>query len=163
MSVLYLDFDGVLHPSDVYLIDGLPVLQGDQEHLGLFCWVHPLEILLAEFPEVEIRLSTSWVDRVSFEYAKEQLPATLQARVTGATWESRTERYDHMTRYEQILADAEAHGIRDWVAIDDNDFGWPDAERKRLVRTYGNRGISDPVAQGDLYARLKWITGRVET
>lgn len=134
MSVLYLDFDGVLHPSDVYLIDGLPVLQGDQEHLGLFCWVRPLEILLAEFPEVEIRLSTSWVARVSFEYAKEQLPASLQARVTGSTWESRTEQYDRQTRYEQILGDAEAHGIRDWAAIDDNDFGWPDAERKRLVR-----------------------------
>lgn len=159
MSVLYLDFDGVLHPSDVYLIDGLPVLQGDQEHLGLFCWVRPLEILLVEFPEVDIRLSTSWVARVSFEYAKAQLPAYLQTRVTGATWIGGAD-FDRQTRYQQILSDAHANEITDWVSIDDDNFGWPDAERQRLVHTYGNRGISDPVAQGNLYERLKWITGR---
>jgi hypothetical protein len=45
--ILFLDFDGVLHPDAVYLERGRPVLRADGE---LFMWAHHLVDALASAP-----------------------------------------------------------------------------------------------------------------
>jgi len=54
--LLFLDYDGVLHPDEVYLKRGRPVLRGPGE---LFMWV-PHLLSAIEGADVRIVLSTSF-------------------------------------------------------------------------------------------------------
>jgi len=150
--ILFLDFDGVLHPSEVYLVEGKPVLMYEGE---LFMWAHHLEQILACRLDVRIALSTDWVRRFGFERAKAYLPAYLQKRVIGATWHSgitaegggfalQETWYDLATRYQQIARYVERARVQEWVAIDDDDVGWPESERHHLVHTKEWLGLGDP-------------------
>jgi hypothetical protein len=83
--ILFLDFDGVLHPDAVYLERGRPVLRADGE---LFMWSRHLLDALASAPHVRIVLSTSWARELRFARARDYLPADLRPRVIGSTWHS---------------------------------------------------------------------------
>ena len=79
--ILFLDFDGVLHPvgGDVAPLEYAPVLVQ----------------LLAPHSNVHIVLSTSWVGTFGFDNTRAMLPLELQHRVVGATYRSPLERYLH--------------------------------------------------------------------
>lgn len=151
--ILFLDFDGVLHPSEVYLERGRPVLRAEG---ALFMWAPLLEAVLADFPEVRIVLSTSWARELRFSRARRYLPPGLRARVIGATWHSAMKIdpegfhhlhltwWDQATRYEQIKRYATRASLKQWVAIDDMPEGWDEAYRDRLVQTDSYVGLSDP-------------------
>ena len=62
--ILFLDFDGVLHPARAVMGQQGPELAGDG---SLFMWAEPLAELLAERPHVQIVLSTSWARHLPFE------------------------------------------------------------------------------------------------
>ncbi|WP_240189644.1 HAD domain-containing protein [Azonexus hydrophilus] len=83
--ILFLDFDGVLHPDAVYFVRGRPTLRAKGE---LFMWAGALVDLLTEHPDVRIVLSTSWVRALRFNRARSYLPAELRRCVIGATWHS---------------------------------------------------------------------------
>lgn len=84
-KVLYLDFDGVLHPDAVFMTKKGPTLRAEG---SLFMWADLLMEALEEFPHVQIVLSTSWVRHLGFSRARSYLPAPLKTRVIGATWHS---------------------------------------------------------------------------
>jgi hypothetical protein len=65
--ILFLDYDGVLHPEQVYLVDGRPKFRGEGT---LFMWAPILIKALSPFPKVKIVLSTSWVRLRGFNRAK---------------------------------------------------------------------------------------------
>ncbi len=127
MTVLFLDFDGVLHPDEVYLQRGKPVLRCDGYSL--------------------------------FEHADRQ---ALQERVIGATWHSKGAFGGHYTwgawsqttRYEQIMTYVLRHRLANWIAIDNDDHGWPDDKRHHLVHTDDWGGLGDVSAQADLIGKL---------
>ena len=81
--ILFLDFDGVLHPDAVYLERGRPVLRADGE---LFMWSRYLVDVLASAPQIRIVLSTSWARELRFNRARDYLTAELRPMVIGATW-----------------------------------------------------------------------------
>lgn len=83
--ILFLDYDGVLHSSEVYLVRRQPVLR-DEPGMTLFQHAPLLIEALASRPDIKIVLSTSWVARLGYDRAKGYLPVALQARVIGATW-----------------------------------------------------------------------------
>ena len=56
--ILYLDFDGVLHPDEVYIVKDKVVLRAEGR---LFMWADRLAEALADRPAVRVVLSTSWV------------------------------------------------------------------------------------------------------
>lgn len=159
MPVLYLDFDGVLHPSEVYLKNGAPTLICTDPDASLFCWVPILENILSDFSHIQIRLSTSWVRVKSFDYAKLQLPESIQERVTGGTFHRHLNKleFESWTRFQQIKADAHRQGIIRWIAIDDDSFGWPQEEWHRLVKTDGDHGLLEGRVQRSLREKLKWL------
>lgn len=138
--ILYLDFDGVLHPDDVFLEAGKPVLRPDPAYgipdwVELFSFCPILEEALAPHPEIRIVLSTSWAAHLGFEAARDALPAGLRDRVIGATCAGRhaLEEWLLSSRFQQISRHAKQHGIEEWIAIDDNDEGWPQDQRHHLV------------------------------
>lgn len=162
--ILFLDFDGVLHPDAVYLERGRPVLRGDGE---LFMWSRHLVDVLASAPHVRIVLSTSWARELRFARARDYLPAELRTKVIGATWHSgmasddehrplgRGTWWDTSTRYQQIRRYADRAGLAQWIAVDDNPEGWGDADKHRLVQTDSTRGLSDTSTMQRLVALLE--------
>lgn len=167
--ILFLDFDGVLHPDSAYLVKGRPTLKGEGE---LFMWAPLLIKTLADFPEIQIVLSTSWARELSFNRARRWLPAELRRRVIGSTWHSAMSFkregfhslatwWDGATRYQQIKRYAGRAGLTDWVAIDDQPEGWGADDLGKLVHTHSDTGLSDPVVLSLLAARLE-VLGKSE-
>lgn len=126
--ILFLDFDGVLHPDAAYLENRQPVLRAEG---SLFMWAPLLVELLDELPHVRIVLSTSWARELGFDRARRWLPETLRKKVIGSTWHSAMRRHpegmhrayptwwDTATRYEQIKRYVERAGLDHWVAVDE--------------------------------------------
>ena len=164
--VLFLDFDGVLHPDEVYLERGRPVLRSSGE---LFMWAPLLVDALADHPEVRIVLSTSWARVLGFSKARDWLPRTLRDRVIGATWHSAMGRcagaplgtstwWDQATRYAQIARYVQRAGLLRWVAVEDQPEGWSRSDLDKLVRTHPQFGLSSAIASGQLAAQLARIS-----
>lgn len=154
---LYLDFDGVLHPADVWLVpgEGFRLGPGLGEH-ALFEHAGLLQCLLEPQKDVGLVLSTSWVPGIGLEQAVARLPAALARRVVGATFDpSRHGRaFSSVARGYQVLEHAQRHGISDWAALDDDARGWPEEEMRRLVQTDPVRGLGDESARAALLAWL---------
>jgi hypothetical protein len=142
--ILYLDFDGVLHPDEVYRIRGKIVLKCDG--MSLFEWAPLLAEQLEPYPDLKIVLSTSWVRVLSFNEARDWLPEALQRRVIGATWhrEMGQNWWQSLSRYQQISLHARRHKIARWLAIDDDVTDWPDECRAPLVATDSLLGVAAP-------------------
>ncbi|VVP48059.1 hypothetical protein PS838_05203 [Pseudomonas fluorescens] len=156
-SVLFLDFDGVLHPDDVYRTRHGLELRAP----GALMMHAPLLVeLLEDFPSVKIALSTSWVRLLSYRRARAALPPELQLRTVSSTWHSRMARapfegYDLQSRYQQIRAAAGRAGLTRWIALDDDPFeSWP-AHDSRLIRCDPELGLSWVPTQDELRAKLK--------
>lgn len=163
--ILFLDFDGVLHPDAVYLERRRPVLRAEGE---LFMWAPLLAEVLAEFQDVQIVLSTSWAREFGYSRARKFLPTALRQRTIGATWhsamkwhtESMYSRYtltwwDNVSRYEQIKRWVERAACEEWLAIDDKPSGWADADSEKLILTDSARGLSDQDVIMQLVERMQ--------
>lgn len=161
--ILFLDFDGVLHPDAVYMERGRPVLRDEGT---LFMWLPYLEEVLDLHREVGIVISSSWCRVLGFNRARKYLSPALRTKVIGATWHSSMGRtklggfktphtwWDSATRYEQIMRYVCRARLEDWVAIDDNCEGWPEVDANKLVLTDSRRGISEPRVISILNERL---------
>lgn len=167
--ILFLDFDGVLHPDAVYLRNsGQIELRAEG---ALFMWADRLTAALQHYPGVKVVLSTSWARHLGFHRARKALPADLAARVIGATWHSAMGKgwpdriaWDCQTRYEQIAAYlSRLSAPVQWLAIDDDDTGWPDTQRGHLVLTNGITGLSADDALAELISRLQRGNSAVHT
>lgn len=148
---IYLDFDGVLSHESVYIHPKRGIYIREPGFL-LFQWMPILEDLLTPHLEIGIVLSTTWVSRKSFSFAKKQLSPALQARVVGSTFHNReTDKalFAQQTRAAQIFADVSRRGLRieDWIAIDDDAESWPLIHARNLIRTDGATGISTSEVQ----------------
>lgn len=155
--VLFLDFDGVLHPDLVYRTLGRIILGVDG--VALFEWLPVLEEQLAQHAEVQIVLSTSWVRVLGFNRTLRRLPPALRQRVVGATWHSamKEEEWNELTRYMQIVNYVHRHNVTRWLAIDNDDEGWPDIAYDRLVHTDDLQGLGDEQAQRELAEKLSLL------
>lgn len=154
--VLYLDFDGVLHHSDVYWGAERGFHLRAPERYRLFQHVGLLEELLAPHPIINIVLSTSWVQgpQGSFEDALGQLTPLLQTRVIDCThWDQDSNPFAVIPRGVQVSRDVERRQPRKWLAIDDDGEGWG-AARANLVLSHQYEGIGDKKVFAELKQRL---------
>lgn len=157
--LLFLDYDGVLHSDAVYRTRRGVELRAEGK---LFMWAPRLVEALAGHPDVSIVLSTSWVRNLGFQRARKALPSMLHQRVIGATWHSAMSRsstdyiaWDNQTRYQQIAAYlARRADPVSWLAIDDDDKGWANADRERLILTAPDSGLGDMHAMDELIRKL---------
>lgn len=158
-KVLFLDFDGVLHPDAVFMTRKGPKLRADG---ALFMWVDLLVEVLEDFPQIQVVLSTSWARHMGFSRARSYLPASLKARVIGATWHSSMGKdwldqtwWDKASRYEQICRYVNRAHLPNWVSIDDDAEGWPMEALEHLVRCNGQLGLAQPGRLEELRIRLQ--------
>jgi hypothetical protein len=152
--VLYLDFDGVLHHSEVWYHPRIgPYLPAKvPERYKLFAHLRLLEELLQPYRHVSIVLSTSWSQRYGPHRAGKNLGHTLGPRVIGATFHSRMTRdeFEDKGRGMQVWEDVQRRKPAEWLALDDNDEGWPDEALPRFIRTHITEGIGAPVVQAEI-------------
>jgi hypothetical protein len=157
--ILFLDFDGVLHPDAVYLGRQGPILKVKG---ALFMWAPILVQILDEFPMVSIVLSTSWVRHLGHKRAARFLPRELQDRVIGATWHSSMAKtwvdetqWDESTRYNQICRYAARSQLQKWIALDDDGQGWAESSSRHLVACNPELGLGSSFTQNELKSRLR--------
>ena len=157
MDVLFLDFDGVLHPGEVWYEYGMrePLLRTPGHKL--FESLPVLEAALAPYPALKIVLSTTWVQTVGFDKARERLSEALRSRVIGATYDPDSPdawRFSRMRRYDTIALDVIRRGPARWLALDDDALGWPQNEQDALALVPADLGLACPNAQALLCGRL---------
>lgn len=163
MHVCYLDFDGVLHYSSVWLKPDQSI-EFDTSGRRLFEWEPILLELLAPHPHVKIVLSTSWVRVKGLDYAKGRLDLLIRSRVIGATsdsWLPTAEDFALQTRGMQIWENVQRSALSDWFAIDDDGFGLPDWAKDKLVKTKGAFGLSECAVQEEIRWHLGSLTSLV--
>lgn len=157
--VLFLDFDGVLHPDTVYLSRQGPMLKTEGE---LFMWAPILAEVLGDFPTLFIVLSTSWVRHLGYKQAVGYLPRELQDRVIGSKWHSSMakgwadeDQWDGKSRFGQICRYVSRSRLQHWVALDDDVQGWAEDSVKHLVPCVPELGISSDQTQNELQSCLQ--------
>ncbi|PVX83666.1 HAD domain-containing protein [Paraburkholderia unamae] len=158
--VLYLDFDGVLHPEDVWRRPGTgPYVASPPGHT-LFEHTELLSRCLEPYPELRIVLSTSWV-RVfrSVRKVAGRLPLALRMRVVGATFHRAMNPawFRSVPRGMQVWGDVCRRQPAAWIALDDDEVSWPTVCRSQLIHTHPILGISAPAVLAELEARLAWM------
>jgi hypothetical protein len=131
--ILFLDFDGVLHPEH----DREPT-PADQ----VFCHLPRFETIMRDFPTVEIVISSMWRHQFSLEYLRSRFSPDIAGRITGTT--STQPMVD--LREREILDWLAAHGRSDdlWIALDDAVWQFKQY-RQRLVACTWYVGLDDEV------------------
>lgn len=164
LKLLYLDFDGVLHPEYCYWHPRKgPYLKVPghslSEHLAL------LERLLLPYPEVRIVLYTTWVQTYQFSETARKLGPALRPRVIGATFHTGMDKegFRDMPRGLQVMGDVARRQPSEWVALDDDPSGWPADALKKLVLTHGLHGLGEERVQLDLKAKLQALVSNMTT
>lgn len=170
-DVLYLDYDGVLHPEDVYWKKKKGIFLRDNPGHTLFENCQLLETLLAPYPSVKIVLCTSWVRALkSYTRARKRLTPGLQARCVGATFHSDMryhmglgysygDFFSQLSRYVQIKEDLDRRRPERYLALDDDTDGWPAAQTNWLVAPYTPNGIAEPDVLKELKSKLERTFG----
>ena len=161
-TILYLDFDGVLHRDAVYRQPGRGIyIRGGE----LFEWGHFLEELVRPFPDLRIVLSTSWVRELGYDRARSYLPPMLAERVIGATFHRRIHgptrelrwHWAQMPRGQQIAEDVSRRRPRAWFAIDDATDEFTPEQSAFLVHCQSESGLSDPAVRAEFSAMLQRV------
>jgi hypothetical protein len=165
-AILYLDFDGVLHPEAVYWHPRRGAYLGREvaDDHALFEHAPLLESLLEPYPHVRIVLSTSWVRQHRYSGAARRLPQGLRERCVGATFHSamsRTE-FERTQRGIQVVADVVRRRAKAWLALDDCRDGWPLLAIDHVVFTHEVEGLAHLDVLERLQSRLAEQFGDVE-
>ncbi|MFY2597147.1 HAD domain-containing protein [Achromobacter xylosoxidans] len=154
--ILYLDYDGVLHPENVVRTRRRgPVLSGYPGH-ALFEHVEALHHALEPYPEVLIVLSTTWVQVQRYSRARKHL-GPLRPRVIGATYHSAMPKdlFQDMSRGLQVWADVRRRQPGAWLALDDDAHDWPAWARNNLVHTDDEFGVAHPAVWAEFHSKLE--------
>ena len=143
-KLLYLDFDGVLHPDRVYLNqERRPELHGEG---NLFMWEPRLCEVLAPYPEVKVVLATSWVTRLGLDRVMAFLSESVRARVIGTSAPARRRYGDAPVRAFEVQRHVRETLPDSYVIVDDDAWDWDAASRERLVLCNPDRGLGDAAA-----------------
>jgi HAD domain in Swiss Army Knife RNA repair proteins len=134
MRLIFLDFDGVLHPLE-------------PESLGLqrFCWLPVLIGLLRGHDDVQIVVHSTW----RYEYTNPELHALLGP--LGTRFAGSAPRAPREQAIETVLQANRA--IRHHLVLDDDAREFSGAEVNLLLLD-SQRGISDEQAQTEVAAWL---------
>ena len=124
-KLLFLDFDGVLHPSH---------FAGEAP----FARAHLLEESLALFSP-KIVVPSSWRFTHNLEKLQKTLPTFIADLIIGATGAAVIGKHPRFTEIQNYLR---GYGPVNWKALDDSYWEFPNP-CPRLIRCNPNTGITD--------------------
>ena len=132
--ILFLDFDGVLHPDPP---------QPDQRFRSL----PRLVSVLRDHPHVEIVISSLWREQLSLEQLRELFPDDIAARIIGTTpITPKVDGYAPARREGEILdwLESEGRAAEPWIANDDHGVQFT-LHKDRLVECVFYDGLDERV------------------
>ncbi len=136
-KTLFLDFDGVLHPT---------VATPKQ----LFAKA-PMLVEVIERWKPWVVISSSWRFHFSLEEILSRLPESIAIQVHGKTGQAHIGKH---ARWNEILDYSSRHHAADWRALDDSAFEFP-PDCQELIRCDGAVGLTALEV-----ARLEsWLSG----
>ena len=156
--ILFLDFDGTLHPNWTLQ------QRGDRQVAVPYSgpWLVEAPILSSIIDpysnRIDIVIASWWAYSRSIEEIRELLPRSIASRIIGSIWlPEHLSRYRDasISRYHSIQLWLDHHDLGssgDWIALDDDDRGWPSELRDHLVCAQGT--LSEPAVQDALQSRL---------
>lgn len=144
-TILFLDFDGVLHHIDEAAIDEDFNFVSNP---NLFKWAPLLAEIIAPYPGLRIIVSSDW-RRLFDDDALKTFLGPLAERFTGVV-----ETYGP-TRAAEVVIEADRRGIVRWLALDDHASVVKAAPKDaRFVVCDSTTGIAGTAAQTDLRTKL---------
>ena len=147
IMILFLDFDGVLHPQ--YEHEPVPTELA-------FCHLARFEAVMREFPSVKIVVSSTWREQFSMDVLRAKFSADIAARIIGRTPLAAEAMPPHMVevREWEILAwlSANKRPSEEWIALDDSAWQFK-RYRNRLLACTSYIGL-DSGAEAKLKAAL---------
>ena len=134
-KVLFLDFDGVLHPTThgSVLLSQLPLLESALESC-----------------DYTMVISSSWRFHMEIDALKNHFSPALQNKIMGITGEAYIGAY---ARFPEINAYVLQHGIKDWRALDDSYWEFPQG-CSQLIRCNPNSGLT----QREVKVLIEWLS-----
>ncbi len=122
-KVLFVDFDGVLHPTThgSNLLSQLPLLE-----------------YAIESHDCALVISSSWRFHLEMEDLKKHFSSSVQNKIVGVTGDAYIGAY---ARFHEINAYVDLHGVSDWRALDDSYWEFPD-KCPNLIRCNPNTGVT---------------------
>jgi hypothetical protein len=134
--LLFLDFDGVLHPA----LDAT---------VPTFCHLPLLESVLRDAPHVRVVIASTWREGFALDELRALFSTDIAARVVGAT-----PSLPGSSRHAEVMAYLERHATHatTWLALDDSQVEFPRG-CPYLVACDGRTGLTPAVAQ-ELARRL---------
>jgi hypothetical protein len=141
MQLLFLDFDGVLHP----------VRSSKADH---FCRRENFESVIREFPAVRIVITSTWRQVYTLGQIRAMFSEDVGARIIGMTaeWEDGDDHYVRFREIREFLRTRSLTGAR-WIALDDSGLDFPDSCTNLHVCD-SEQGLDAEAAEG-LRARLR--------
>lgn len=149
MPILFLDFDGVLHPEHCH----------ESKH---FCCLPSLESAVRQVPECELVITSTWRLQYPLERIRQRFSADVAAKIAGATprFAELTDVPDTLVGYEReaecrawLWAHHAAH--RPWLAVDDRSWLYRPFCRS-LFLVDGREGLT-AIASEQLAVRLRQL------
>jgi len=134
-KVLFLDFDGVLHPTThgSALLSQLPLLES-----------------ALEGRDYSMVISSSWRFHMEMEDLKKHFSSSVQNKIGGVTGDAYIGAY---ARFHEINAYAMQNGITNWRALDDSYWEFPQG-CSQLIRCNPNSGLT----QRELKTLIEWLS-----
>jgi hypothetical protein len=160
---LFLNFGGVLNIGhglldeygDITLDSGRP----------LFEYAPYLVDVLAPWPLVQIVLTTSWLQTLGAERTAALLPHELHCRIVGTTLSTPprlSEIRDGSAKATTPIRHARKHGIKRWLALDDEAWGIPLGFEHHFLRTQTETALGAPNAGKQLCEWLEATHGSLD-
>ena len=134
-KVLFLDFDGVLHPTThgSALLSQLPLLESALEGC-----------------DYTMVISSSWRFHLEMEDLKRHFSSSVQNKIVGVTGDAYIGAY---ARFHEINAYAMQNGITNWRALDDSYWEFPQG-CSQLIRCNPNSGLT----QREVKTLIEWLS-----
>jgi hypothetical protein len=136
--LLFLDFDGVLHPEPCYRRD------------DLFCQVPRFESIMRDFELVDIVISSSWRENRTMKELKSFFSPDISARIIGLTPQWTTLNFPDDAKFYPRHMEIDSWRKRagrdreTWIALDDRD-DWFEPLLPNLILCDASVGIDDNV------------------
>ena len=134
-KVIFLDFDGVLHPTHhgSALLSQLPLLES-----------------AIESHDCALVISSSWRFHMEMEDLKKLFSSSVRNKFVGVTGDAYIGAY---ARFHEIHAYVLQHGVKDWRALDDSYWEFPQ-DCSQLIRCNPNTGLT----QREVKILSEWLS-----
>ncbi|MDR8401856.1 HAD domain-containing protein [Paraburkholderia sp. USG1] len=148
---LFLNFGGVLNVGHGLVDDRRNVTLDSGR--GLIEFAPYLADVLAPWPQVQIIVTTSWLQTLGAERTIGLLPEQLRRRVVGTTLGTPprlSEISNGSAKAMTVIRHAVRHGLTTWLAIDDEAWGVPSDFEQHFLHTDSDTALGAPRARQQL-------------